>query len=848
MKRRQIIALLGLLLGCIALIIIPRPKQELGVGQKPNDWFFAQRAFPQGDINSKHYFAALKDARQQISLNKGATGQWQLAGPTNTGGRITDVELSPTSTDTIYAGAASGGLWRSADGGQTWTSVFESALSQSIGDLVLDPADSRTIYVGTGEANGGGGSQTYLGYGVYRSDDAGESWTHLGLEETCYIGRVAVDPHNSQRIFVAAMGKLYNTSSERGLYRSEDGGQFWEQVLFLSDSTGCIDVVINPENPDTMYAAMWERIRYPNARQYGGLTSGLYRSYDGGDSWTELTNNLPNNAPDVGRIGIGISQSEPNILYTIYADVPGFFDGVYKTSDHGDTWTRTNDGALSSLYNSYGWWFGNIRVDPSNPDIVYAMGLDIYRTTNGGDNWSYRSGGIHVDQHGLYIHPQNGNFLVAGNDGGIYTSENGGGSYSKSPDLPITQFYTCEVDFQFPERLYGGTQDNGTNRTLTGNLDDWQWILGGDGFYVLVDPTDNNFVYAESQWGNLTRSTNGGSSFSFALVGVDFNDRSNWNSPLAMDPSNPQILYFGTEKVYKSENRAESWTAISDDLSNGPTSGNLTFGTVTTIAVAATDGQVVYAGTDDGNVWITENGGTDWQKISDNLPVRWITRVAVDPQDAQTAYVTISGYRQDEYLPHIFRTTDAGTNWQDISGNLPELPLNDIIVDPLNNNLYVASDGGVFYTADGGISWQALGDNLPLSPVTDLTLHQPTRKLVAATYGRSMHSYDLNSLVAIEDEAADINSFRLFQNYPNPFNPSTTIEYQLAAAADVKLHVVDMTGREITTLVRARKAAGTHQVVWDGKNHNGQQVASGIYLYSLNIGGQIVTRRMTLLK
>ncbi len=835
-------------LAVIAILVWMQPEEMKSFKSQPNDWFFSQRAFPYGEINEKVYFDGLQRTKAMKAERNRKLDTWELAGPSNIGGRITDVELSPTNTDTIYAGAASGGLWRSADAGQSWTAIFDEPLSQSIGDLVLDPSDSKTIYVGTGEANGGGGSQTYLGYGVYKSTDSGDTWEHLGLEETCYIGRVAVDPQDSQRIFVAAMGKLYNTSSQRGLYRTTDGGNNWEQVLFLSDSTGCIDVVIHPDNPDTLYAAMWERIRYPNGRAYGGVTSGLYRSYDGGDTWQELTDNLPNNAPDVGRIGISISQSNPNILYTIYADVPGFFDGIYKTTDNGDTWTRTNDGSLSNIYSSFGWWFGNIRVDPANPDIAYAMGLEIYKTTNGGDSWFYSSGGIHVDQHGLYIHPTNSDYVVAGNDGGIYVSENGGSSYTKSPNLPITQFYTSEIDYQFPERLYGGTQDNGTNRTLTGGLNDWQFIWGGDGFYVLVDPTDNNFVYAESQWGNLVRSTNGGNSFVSALNGVDFSDRSNWNSPLVMDPNNPAVLYFGTDKVYRTENRATSWTAISEDLSNGPGNGNLPFGTVTTIAVARTNDQVIYAGTDDSNVWVTLNGGSDWTQISADLPERWVTRLAVDPHDEMTAYVTLSGYRYDEYLPHIFRTNNAGASWEDISGNLPELPLNDVIIDTVNANLYVASDAGVFYTADAGINWQLLGADFPLVPVTDLTLHQPTRKLVAATYGRSMYSYNLDDATGIDDRARTPVDFRLFQNYPNPFNPATTIEYSLASATNVKLTIVNTLGQTVKTLVNERQSAGHRLVRWEGRNDSGNQVASGVYLYILEVEGRIETRKMMLLK
>jgi photosystem II stability/assembly factor-like uncharacterized protein len=844
-----ILILLSIAIGIINFSNKPIMKK---VEKYPSDWFFMQRAYPLGEIPLQQYYRAVEQSKQMQELSRSTrVNPWILEGPTNIGGRISDVELSPTSFDTIYAGIASGGVFKSTDGGTTWFAIFDETLAMSIGDIVVDPTDPNIVYVGTGEVNGGGGSVTYGGNGVYKSTDAGQSWTHLGLEATEYISRIIVNPQNPQVIYLGAMGKLWGKNSERGLYRSTNGGGSWENKLFISDSTGCIDVAVNPADPNILYSAMWERIRRPDRRSYGGPTCGLYRSSDAGETWTELTNGLPNNSPNIGRIGISVSASSPNIIYAIYADNIGYFYGVYISTNGGDTWTRTNDGALNSLFSSYGWWFGNIRVDPLNPDNVYVLGLDVYKTTNAGSSWFYSSGSMHVDQHGLYVHPQNNSFVVAGNDGGIYKSSNGGSSWMKFSIMPITQFYTCEVDYQFPQRLYGGTQDNGTNRTLAGGLNDWTNILGGDGFYVLVDPTDNNFVYAEYQYGGFARSTNGGSSFNYGLNGVSGSDRFNWSTPYIIDPTNPAKLYLGTQKVYKSTNRAALWTAISPDLTNGTPSGNQVYGTITTLAPAASDTNVVYVGTDDGNVWATLDGGTNWTNISTTLPGRWVTRVAIDPYDAMVAYVTLSGYRYDEYLPHVFRTTDAGTSWQDISSNLPEAPVNDLIVDPnITGRLYVGTDVGVFYTDSLGVSWNYLGQNLPNAPITDLVLHNPTRTLIAATYGRSMYSIDLTPVTNVEKENSLVDKFVLFQNYPNPFNPTTKIKFTvlqsviLSEAKNlVTLKVFDVLGNEITTLLDEEKPFGTYEMEFDASG-----LSSGIYIYKLRIGNLIQSKKMVLIR
>ncbi|HYE96012.1 MAG TPA: T9SS type A sorting domain-containing protein [Rubricoccaceae bacterium] len=812
------------------------PEEEAGPSGAPDDWFWQQRAYPFDEIN----YAAYREARAQaLALRAEASARgalpWEFAGPTNIGGRVTDIAAHPASPSTYFVATATGGVFKTLDNGATFAPVGEDYLSLSIGALAIDPQTPQRLYVGTGESNGGGGSLTYGGSGVFRSPDGGLQWVSLGLEETSTIGRIVVHPTDPNTIWVAAAGKLFSTDEHRGIYRTTDGGATWDRTLFVNDSTGAVDVAINPQDPSVVYAATWERIRRPHHRHFGGDGSGLWRSTDGGVTWTELTNGLPSGF-DVGRIGVAVSASSPNVVYAIYADQSGDFLGVYRSANGGDTWARTNDGSLSSMYATFGWWFGNVRVDPTNPDVAYVLGLDVYKTTNGGASWSYASGSMHVDQHALWIDPTNPSRLLAGNDGGVYHSSNAGASWAKPPGgFPVTQFYTSEIDATQPQRLYGGTQDNGTNRTLTGNLNDWHSIYGGDGFVVRVDPTNNQFVYAESQYGGFGRSTNGGASFIPGRPGTS--GRANWMTPYELSPQNPATLILGTDRVFRSTNRGASWTAISPDLTEGPGPGNLVFGTITTLAFAPSDDQTIYAGTDDGHVWVTRNGGGAWQEITAGLPDRWITKVAVHPANPEIAYVTLSGYRQADYLPHVFRTDNAGATWTDRSSNLPEAPVNDLVIDPVSSDrLFVGSDVGVFYSDDAGLTWAALGTDLPMVPVMDLTLH--ARQLVAGTYGRSMYRYDLSTLPSTAGPEAMPEAFQVTAS-PNPARGAVQVRFSLDTPGRVRAAVYDLAGRRVAVLADETRGAGVHALRWDAA-----RVAAGTYLIRVEAGARVATTRV----
>ncbi len=811
-------------------------KTEPGA-MEPTDWFYRQRAFPIGEIN----YEAVQEAHDQARVMRNESrarggGNWEFAGPTNIGGRVSAIAAEDFST--FYVGTGSGGVFKTVDGGASFVSVGDDVLSLSIGDVALDPSNDQTVYVGTGESNGGGGSLTYGGQGIFRSTNGGADWTPLGLENTGTIGRVVVHPADPNTIWVAAAGKLFANDEHRGLYRTANGGASWTKALFVNDSTGVIDLTVNPRSPDTLFAASWERRRRANDRHYGGPGSGVHRSIDGGATWTELTSGLPTDG-NVGRIGLAVAASRPNVVYAIYTDATGNTRTVYRSDNGGDSWASV--GAPPGV--SYGWWFGQIRVDPTDEDILYAPWLNLYKSTNGGSSWFSASAGMHVDHHALWIDPANPTQLIAGNDGGVYTSTTSGSSWTKaSGGFPATQFYTIEIDESVPERLYGGTQDNGTNRTLTGDHDDWQSIYGGDGFVALVEPTNNQFVYAESQYGNLGRSTNGGSSFSGATSGIS--GRTNWNTPVVFDPTNPTTLYYGANAVYRSTNRAQNWTSISPDLTDGPGNGNLVFGTVTTIDVAQSDPNTIWAGTDDGHVWITQNDGASWTDVSAGLPKRWVTRVSADPAQPLSAFVAVSGYRWGEPEANIYYTADAGQNWAPRSSGLPEAPVNDLLFDPLDSNrLYVGSDVGVFYSDDAGLSWEMIAADLPAAPVLDLDLHHSTRTLVAATFGRGMYSFDLSTLPTANEEVVAEASAGLSIT-PNPVRTTATIRYSLARASEITLEVFDARGRRIATLEQGRRPAGSHSVAW----RTNSRLAAGSYIVRLRAGSHRSTASISVVR
>lgn len=756
----------------------------------PSDFMFLQRAYPKGDIKREAYREAIQWKKEQRATQRNQFNVWEFAGPLNIGGRITDIEIPVDNASTYYVGAASGGIFKTTDSGATWQPIFDEMEMLSIGDMEISKSNSDVIWVGTGEPNAGGGSLVYDGDGIYTSNDAGVTWQSKGLPNIGSVGKVVIDPTNEDIILVAAMGPLFRNDANRGVYRTQDGGDTWEQVLFVSDSTGAIDMAIHPTNGNILYAAMWERMRRPEATIFGGETSGLYRSTDGGDTWDEMTTGLPSAANEKGRISIAISQSNPDVLYARYANAAGSIQGVYRSQDGGDTWQEQNSSQLTNV--GFHWWFRGIFVDPTDENTIYNVDFVVEKSTDGGASWAPAFPNVHVDQHALAFNSATASEVLLGNDGGLYYSADDGASSTKDLTLPITQLYRMYVDPQDADKIYAGAQDNSTMRTTTGGLSNWNIINGGDGFQPLVDANDTNVIYALSQRGNFVKSTNNAGSFSGATSGIASADRKNWDTPVTFDPNNSQTLYYGANRLYKTTDAAGSWTAISPDLTNGSGGGNNVYGTITTIDVSPLDSNLIYVGTDDGNVWVTQNGGTDWDNISVGIPNRWVTKVLADRDNVNRVFVTLSGYRYGEDDGNVYRSSNRGQIWGAIGQALPDIPVNDIVKDGAGR-VYLATDVGVFGAATDGYNWEVIAGNLPSVVVTDLHIQEASDVLYAATYGRSIYKLNLSTVILGAPEIAETTATSVA---PNPAKNFTTVTLA-ESATTILIEVFDALGRAV---------------------------------------------------
>jgi len=740
-------------------------------------------------IFKKH--SAMKELSQYKRI------KWQYVGPTNISGRCTDVEaVSPRGDQyTIWVGAATGGVWKSTNEGTTFESVFDDMPTASIGDIAIDPKNPDVVWVGTGEANIFRSSNA--GCGIFKTTDGGKTWKNMGLENTHTIPRVCVHPKNSDIVYVAATGHEWTSNPERGLFKTMDGGKSWEKVFFVDNDTGVNDFVLDPKNPDVIYCTTWQRIRlkWNDPRTFSNhKNNGVWKSTDGGKTWKRKSKGLPV-THEIGRTGIDIAASNPNVLYA-YVDNYGIAKKsssggtdsygrkkidvihgatVYKTNDGGENWSKVSGKTkkmklyMEKLSATYGWVFGQIRVDPNNENRVYVMGLALNVSDDGGETFK-ALWGMHGDHHGLWIDPNNSDYLLDVQDGGLSISYDRGKNW-KNPikELPLAQFYNVAYDMKKPFNIYGSIQDH---HSFFGKVDisrsrkhirpvKFDRTLGAEGSTHVIDWRDNT-VYASVFYGSLARQTKGVEDRKILLPENLPGEpilRGQWVAPTILSPHNPDIVYHGMQYVMMSKDRGNTWKKISNDLSyNNPKKvGDINYQTITALDESPKRFGLIYAGTDDGRIWRTMNGGKTWTMIRSGIvPKKWVSRIVASKYDIGTVYMTQTGRRDDDFQVYVWKSENFGKTWIDISGNIPVGPVNVIREDPKNRNrLYLGTDASVYISNDGGVKWEVLGD-MPFAYVHDLVYHHRDNMIIIATHGRGMWVLDANLIDKKEESVGKV--------------------------------------------------------------------------------------------
>jgi photosystem II stability/assembly factor-like uncharacterized protein len=728
---------------------------------------------------------------------------WQYLGPTNISGRSTDVAVANRHGGRrIYAAYATSGVWKTDDNGATWQPVFEHQASTSVGDIAVAPSNPDIVWVGTGEANLFRASMA--GVGIYKSTDDGKTFAHSGLTDSHTISRIVPHPTNADVVYVAVSGHAWSDNEMRGVFKTADGGKTWTKVFFRSARTGAIDLVMDPSEPNTLYASMWQRIRrkWSDPRvEPGYKEGGIWKTIDGGSTWSDVNEGLP--APQFrGRIGIDISASNSSVLY---AFVDNYDEGrpprdgerdaygrpimesrikaaeIYRTDDKGKTWRKVSDSNdfMTNHSGTYGWVFGQIRVDPTNPETIYTMGIGLHVSRDSGKTFTTLRG-MHVDHHGLWIDPGNPSILYNSNDGGFYWSEDAGKKWEFANLAGGAQFYNVTVDNSNPARAFGSIQDHNSwygRVELSAGRDripavEWARAPGGEGSHHAVDPSNVNIVYSHGFYGNFTRedmsqsqaaAPGGGRGRGRGRAGVanirpqsaDVDLRAQWMAPIVVSPHDPHTVYAGFQFVYRSTNRGDAWERISPDLtSNNPTemllksSSAIPYQTITALAESTRVKGLIYAGTDDGRLHMTRDAGKQWTDLSASVPTRrWYSRVVPSEHADGTLYVTQRGREDDDFGIYVYRSTDFGKTFTSLASNLPAGPVNVIREDPADpNTLYLGTDFGAFISTDAGKQWRVLGGNLPSTQVSDLQYQKRDNVIVISTYGRGMFAMDAQLL------------------------------------------------------------------------------------------------------
>jgi photosystem II stability/assembly factor-like uncharacterized protein len=802
--------------------------------------------------------------RVSPSLLQGLT--WRAIGPAMFGGRVADVAGIPGRPDILYVGTASSGLYKSTNGGVTFESIFDDGNTLSIGAIAVQPDNPDVVYVGTGE--GAVRNSISFGDGIYKSTDGGKSWTHLGLKDSERFSRIAIHPSNSRIVFAAAMGHAFGPNSERGVYRSTDGGATWQRVLYVNETTGASDVAIDPKNPDIVYAGMYEYQRKPWHFRSGGAGSGLYRSADGGTTWTKLTdpalaNGLPG-ARLIGRIGISIHRNDPSVVYAL---IEAQEDGVlWRSNDRGITWSRVSD---DRRINNRPFYYTQVRADPVDPDRVYTLSGTFNLSTDGGRSFGPSGGRMFGDHHALWIDPTNPQRLLCGTDGGFFISNDAGRTWDFVNNMPMAQAYHVGLDMAEPYHVLGGFQDHeiwrGPNEKWNEvGVREGDWVrlrYMADGMYAIPDPRDPNIIYYNGHFGDITRIDMRNQEERYiqpyppgpAGGGANLERyRFNWNSPIHMSPSNPDVVYYGGNVLFKTTDGGSTWTVISPDLttndrakqqsSGGPITPDNTraefHSTIITIAESPRDSMVIWAGTDDGNIQVTRDGGKSWTNVAPNIGgaprFAWVASIQASHVDPGTAYVAIDQHRLDDFSSYAFVTTDYGKTWRRISEGLNGY-VHIVMEDPKEPSLlYAGTELGIFASFDRGASWTDLRLGLPRLAVVDMKVHPRENDLVIATHARGFYILDdvtpLQQLARARSQrvalfkpmratrytpASDVSALAndrwIARNKPY----GAIISYYLATAGDrVQLEIRDANGRTVRTLEGPAKP-GINRVVWN---------------------------------
>jgi photosystem II stability/assembly factor-like uncharacterized protein len=773
--------------------------------------------------------------------------QWRQIGPFR-GGRVTAVAGVATQPMVYYFGGTGGGVWKTTDGGINWEPISDGSVfgTGSVGAIGLSDSDPNTIYVGMGESPIRG--NVSHGDGVYKSTDAGKTWKQIGLEDTRQISRIRVHPKNPDIIYVAAQGHVWAPNADRGVFRSKDGGKTWQKVLFRSDKAGACDLIIDPTNPNVLYAGLWEVYRKPWTLESGGPGSGIFKSTDGGDNWTEITRNAGLPKGMIGIVGITVSAANPERVWAIIEAEDG---GVFRSDNGGRTWIKTNE---QRNLRQRAWYYTRIYADPKNADTVYVLNTGFYKSNDGGRTFS-GIGVPHGDNHDLWIAPDDSNRMINSNDGGANVSFNGGKSWSEQ-DQPTAQFYRVALDNDFPYHIYGAQQDNSTVRIASRTTEngigfsDWYDVGGGESGWIAPSPKDSEIVFAGSYDGLTTRydhrtgqlrDVNPYPNNPMGWGAGDIKYRFQWNFPLVFSPHDPNTLYAAAQVLFKSTNEGQSWEVISPDLTRndkskqGPSGGPITkdntsieyYDTIFTVMESPVQAGTIWTGSDDGLVHVTRDAGKNWADVTPPKAImpEWIQINSLDasPFDAGTAYVAATMYKHDDYKPYLYKTSDYGKTWKKITSGIPDGAFTRVIREDPNKRglLYAGTETGMYVSFDDGANWQSLQLNLPVVPITDLAIHKREKELVAATQGRSFWIFDdLPALHQLMDAggfkvASETHLFKPKEAYRmpggggGPLPPTTTlgknpanglvVYYSLKSkpTSDVVLEFLDSTGKSI---------------------------------------------------